>query len=147
MKKASSELLLLDVNCLLALAWPTHQFHESATRRLERSRVQWATCALTQLGFIRLSSNPSVVGMRRSPTEAVSLLRQMVEDSQHIYLESLPAPTSEPAARAFESILGSQQVTDSYLVAVADRYDATLVTFDTRVAAMPSSPTRVEVLV
>lgn len=71
----------------------------------------------------------------------------MVEDSQHIYLESLPAPTSEPAARAFESILGSQQVTDSYLVAVAERYDATLVTFDTRIAAMPSSPTRVEVLV
>ena len=38
MKKESSKLLLLDVNVLLALAWPNHQFHATATRRLERSR-------------------------------------------------------------------------------------------------------------
>jgi hypothetical protein len=35
MKRVHSELLLLDVNVLLALAWPNHQFHAAATHRLE----------------------------------------------------------------------------------------------------------------
>ena len=51
---ASSEArpLLLDVNALLALAWPNHQFHTAVLTRLEQQPVpRWATCALTQLGF------------------------------------------------------------------------------------------------
>ena len=61
MKKESSSLYLLDANVLLALAWPNHQFHAAATRAMGRSRGRWATCALTQLGFIRLSSNPAAI--------------------------------------------------------------------------------------
>jgi predicted nucleic acid-binding protein len=38
MKKATSELLLLDVNVLLAMAWPNHQFHRAVIKRLESSR-------------------------------------------------------------------------------------------------------------
>ena len=53
MRKGSSEQpkgpLLLDVNVLLALAWPNHQFHVAAIERLERKKERWATCALTQL--------------------------------------------------------------------------------------------------
>jgi predicted nucleic acid-binding protein len=60
MKTESSSLLLLDVNVLLALAWPNHQFHAAALRELQPRRGRWATCALTQLGFIRLSSNPAL---------------------------------------------------------------------------------------
>ncbi len=66
MKKASSDLLLLDVNVLLALAWPNHQFHAAAIAALS-SRARWATCALTQLGFIRLSSNPAAIATAKSP--------------------------------------------------------------------------------
>jgi uncharacterized protein len=139
MKKASSELLLLDLNCLVALAWPTHQFHGAAVRRLERVRGQWATCALTQLGFIRLSSNPTVVGVRKNPAEATALLCALVDDPQHLYLESLPSPAREPAARAFQGILGTQQVNDAYLTALAERYGATLLTFDIRIRAMVGS--------
>jgi uncharacterized protein len=134
------------VNCLLALAWPTHQFHVTATRRLEKNPGRWATCALTQLGFIRLSSNSSVVGVRKSPGEAAALLRALVGDPAHTYLATLAEPAGEPNARVFGSILGSQQVTDAYLVAVAARYGATLVTFDTRIAALDSELGMVEVL-
>jgi uncharacterized protein len=77
MKKTSSDLLLLDVNVLLAIAWPNHQFHEAATALLS-SRNRWATCALTQLGFIRLSSNPAAVATGRSPREAAGLLARLV---------------------------------------------------------------------
>ncbi|HZT29574.1 MAG TPA: hypothetical protein VFA33_06825 [Bryobacteraceae bacterium] len=45
MKKASPD-LLLDVNVLLAIAWPNHQFHLTAIAALS-SQNRWATCALT----------------------------------------------------------------------------------------------------
>src|SRR5689334_5380849 len=118
MKKASSDLLLLDVNVLLAIAWPNHQFHRAAIAALSSQR-RWATCALTQLGFIRLSSNPSVVATARSPHEAAGLLAQLVADSLHIYVDSLPAPVSEGWQDAFATVLGHQQVTDAYLLRLA----------------------------
>src|SRR5690349_895564 len=105
MKKASSDLLLLDVNVLLAIAWPNHQFHAAAIRALSGQR-RWATCALTQLGFIRLSSNPAAVATAKRPSEAVALLTRLVADSLHVYLESLPAPASQDCQDAFAKILG-----------------------------------------
>ncbi|MBL8175293.1 MAG: hypothetical protein JNK48_11535 [Bryobacterales bacterium] len=66
MKKASSDLLLLDVNVLLAIAWPNHQFHRAAVKAVS-ARNRWATCALTQLGFIRLSSIPVVLAGSEKP--------------------------------------------------------------------------------
>ena len=90
MKKGSSNLLLLDVNVLIGLAWPNHQFHAIAVRTLASSTDRWATCALTQLGFIRLSSNPVVSPAAKSPSEAAALLEAMTGDSLHVYLESLP---------------------------------------------------------
>ena len=51
---------LLDVNVLLALAWPNHQHHAASHRWFRREAGNgWAICALTQLAFIRLSSNPA----------------------------------------------------------------------------------------
>ncbi len=147
MKKDSSDLVLLDVNVLLALAWPNHQFHTAATRRLESGKGKWATCALTELGFVRLSSNKSVVGISKSPIEAGILLAAMVKDSSHVYLESLPSPVSEPFLRSLEEILGSTQVTDAYLLALALRNRAVLLTFDTRIAALSGVARAVEVLI
>lgn len=146
MKKASSETLLLDVNVLLALAWPNHQFHAAATRRLQRSKGRWATCALTELGFIRLSSNPAVVGVTKSPWEAASLLALLVNDTRHFYLDLLPSPAAEAFLHDFERILGSKQVTDAYLVTLAGQHQAKLVTFDSRLAALAPSNPMIEVL-
>ena len=41
MKKGSSNLLLLDLNVLLAVAWPNHQFHVAALRALEAPTDRW----------------------------------------------------------------------------------------------------------
>ena len=76
--------LLLDTNALLALARPNRQFHGLVVTHLEREPVApWATCALTQLGFLRLSSNPSVVGRRKTPAESVAMLTALTQDGQH----------------------------------------------------------------
>ncbi len=145
MKKASSDLLLPDVNVLLAIAWPNHQFHSAALTALS-SPARWATCALTQLGFIRLSSNPAAIATARSPREAAGLLARLVADSLHIYLDSLPAPASERWRDAFAELLGHRQVMDAYLLRLAAASNAVLVTFDRRLESVAGGQARVTVL-
>lgn len=145
MKTASSDLLLLDVNVLLAIAWPNHQFHAAANAALS-SGNHWATCALTQLGFIRLSSNPAAVATATNPQEAAGLLAHLVADSLHVYLDELPAPASDEWRNAFGTLLGHRQVTDAYLLRLAAAYDAVLVTFDHRLQSLASGKTTVNVL-
>ena len=143
---ASSEqsCLLLDVNALMALAWPNHQHHRAVVARLDRQpSPEWATCALTQLGFVRLSSNPTVVGVRRTPAQALNLLGDLVADLQHRYLTPLPALPD--VTRHFHHLLGHQQVTDAYLLAVAAAHKAVLLTLDRRLTP-PAGGADVEVI-
>jgi len=137
MKKAASdrETLLLDVNALLALGWANHQFHAAVLERLDRKPPPlWATCALTQLGFVRLSSNPAAVGTHKSPAEALDLLTALVADPLHVFVGALP-PAGDVAG-GFSRILGHRQVTDAYLGGLARSCGARLLTFDRRLAAV-----------
>ena len=143
MKKDSSNLVLLDVNVLLALAWPNHQFHAAAVRAIETKRSRWATCALTQLGFIRLSSNPSVIPGGKSPAECAALLEAMVSDPLHVYFDRLPSVTGSTMNRG---LLGHNQVTDAYLLHLAHGHDAVFMTFDKRLLSLAAAGQRVEVL-
>ena len=127
MASSESRPLLLDVNALLALAWPNHQFHRTVPSRLERRPApEWATCALTQLGFVRLSSNPAVV-----------------RDRGHRYVERLP-PLGQ-ADKYFRRLLGHRQVTDAYLLAVAATNNAVLLTLDRRLTPHAAARPHVEV--
>ncbi|HTS62261.1 MAG TPA: TA system VapC family ribonuclease toxin [Candidatus Acidoferrales bacterium] len=143
MKKESSNLRLLDVNVLLALAWPNHQFHAAVVRAMQRNRNRWATCALTQLGFIRLSSNPVALPGAKSPAECAALLEVMVSDPSHVYLNRLPPAAGHPS---FARLLGHNQVTDAYLLLLARRHNAIFVTFDTRLRSLASKDQQVEIL-
>lgn len=146
MRKASSRTLLLDVNVLLALAWPHHPFHSLARKRLEVHNGRWSTCALTELGFLRLSLNPAIVNLRLAPAEAADMLAAIVTDRRHVYLGSLPSPVAPPHRVLFTKILGYRQVTDVYLLGLAKQARATLVTFDSRMKELAHGPDNVEVL-
>jgi predicted nucleic acid-binding protein len=51
---------LLDVNLLLALTDPMHIHHQSAHGWfVEKGRQAWASCPLTENGFIRIASHPN----------------------------------------------------------------------------------------
>jgi uncharacterized protein len=143
MKKDSSKLILLDVNVLLALAWPNHQFHAAAVRALQTKPSRWATCALTQLGFLRLSSNPAVIPGAKSPGECAALLDAMVSDPLHVYFDRLPSLTGR---MIFRNLLGHHQVTDAYLLHLAHSHDAVFMTFDRRLLSLAAEGQRVEVL-
>lgn len=133
------------MNVLLALAWPTHQFHGAATARLEReANRRWATCALTELGFVRISCNAGIMGLQQSPSAALVVLEALTADRQHVYLDGLPPLAS--AGGLLERIVGHQQVTDAYLLAVAKARSATLLTFDSRLHAIDPDGRDVETL-
>lgn len=127
---------------LLALAWLNHQFHAAAVRRMERSTGRWATCALTQLSFIRLSSNPAAFPSATTPAEA-ALLAEVVADSQHVLVDTLPPAVS---FNMWGKILGHQQMTDAYLLMVAKAAGTSLLTFDQRLRLLAGSEGRVETL-
>ncbi|MGH9416941.1 MAG: hypothetical protein ACRD01_09960 [Terriglobales bacterium] len=88
--KKPTDPLLLDINVLLALAWPNHQFHALACRRMQ-SAAHWTTCALTQLAFVRLLITSAVVGVAKPAGEALAVLAAMVNGPQHVYWSRLPA--------------------------------------------------------
>jgi toxin-antitoxin system PIN domain toxin len=139
---------LLDVNVLVALAWPNHIHHDRALRWFgQHYRQGWATCPLTESGFVRVSSNRRAIPEAKSVLEAVIQLRRMTAldghefwtDDQSIARSDLFAP---------EKILGYRQVTDAHLVALAIRHGGRLASFDRGVAdIVPSHRAAAEVLV
>jgi toxin-antitoxin system PIN domain toxin len=134
---------LLDTNVLLALAWPNHQHHAQAHAWFAaQAKKGWATCAFTQLGFIRLSSNPAYTANAVSPHEAATLLRRWTRLKGHHFWSSPVADNPAIYARA----LGHQQVNDAWLVEVARRNSGRLVTLDTRLPVHSLEPGTVEVI-
>ena len=121
---------LLDVNVLIALAWPNHLHHELVTRWFRRQqRNGWATCSVSQSGFVRVSSNSRILPGAKSPGEALSLLRELVALPHHHFLpDEVSLATSELINP--QRIMGHRQVTDAHLLAVALSNDAQLATLD-----------------
>jgi len=139
---------LLDTNVLVALAWPNHVHHEMAHRWFGRHQPGgWATCPLTQSGFVRVSSNKGVVPEARTPREAIELLRQILElPHHHFWADDVSLPASEFVAP--ERLVGYRQVTDAHLLAVALRHNGRLATLDRGIRGIvPASQRPDEVVV
>lgn len=137
------KLALLDTNVLLALAWPNHQHHAQAHAWFAAAaRRGWATCAFTQLAFIRLSSNPAYTADAVSPQDAATLLQQWTRLKTHRFWDSPEADNPAVYVRA----IGHQQVNDAWLVEVARRHSGRLVTLDTRLPAHAPEDGLVEVI-
>jgi len=123
---------LLDVNVLIALIDPAHVQHDDAHAWFNQiGRKSWATRPLTVNGVMR------IVGHQRypnSPGTPAAVARWMVE------LCALPGHVfwsddiSLLDAEKFDlaRLLGSAQVTDSYLLALACAHGGQLATFDRR---------------
>lgn len=135
--------VLLDTNVLLALAWPNHQHHGQAHAWFAaHSKKGWATCAFTQLSFIRLSANPAYTSSAVSPRDAAALLQQWTRLKTHRFWLSPTADDPATYARA----IGHQQVNDAWLVEVARKNKGRLLSLDTRVPIHAVEAGLVEVL-
>lgn len=120
---------LLDINVLLALMNEEHLQHRHALGWWASHATDgWASCPLTQNGFVRISTQASYAG-RRTPGEAFDQLIRQLSFSNH---EFWPDDISVADAEWFDHsrILGPRQITDVYLLGLAVRNGGRLVTFD-----------------
>jgi toxin-antitoxin system PIN domain toxin len=127
---------LLDVNLLIALFWPPHEAHSKVQRWFARnSHHPWATCAITQAGFVRIVSNPSFARNAVSPQDALVVLRAGLEHPSHQFW---PDDIDFPCALSYlaRPLRGHQQVTDAYLLGLAIQKKGRLVTLDSGILSV-----------
>ena len=130
---------LLDTNVLIALLWPSHAQHDRAVNWFRRHRGKgWATCPLTESGFVRVVSNPAFSRDAVTPREAAGVLAANAAAKDHSFW---PDELAFPEAAAFAGVrlVGHQQVTDAYLLGLAIRRSGMLATLDERIAALTES--------
>lgn len=121
---------LLDVNVLVALAWPNHVHHDIARDWFQQQGSDgWATCSITQIGFVRVSSNAHAIGPAKTPREALDFLGLLTRAEGHqFWQDDVEIADSKLLAR--DQLVGYRQVTDAQLLALALRHDGTLATLD-----------------
>ena len=124
---------LLDVNALVALAWDSHVHHEAVRAWFAaKSGEGWATCPVTESGFVRVSSNPKVLPSSIGVEAARGVLSALRGVGDHSFLINDVSLTDAD----IPPIVGYRQVTDAQLLTLARRHDTRLVTFDAGVATL-----------
>jgi toxin-antitoxin system PIN domain toxin len=118
---------LLDVNALVALAWDSH-VHHAAIRDWFAANGSggWATCPITERGFVRISSNPKALPAAIDVAAARGVLAALRAAPGHRFLPDEVSIVDPDVPR----ITGHRQVTDAHLLTLARRSDMRLVTFD-----------------
>ena len=128
-----SRIALLDVNVLLALSNPKHTHHEIAHDWFADHHARgWATCAVTQNGFIRVLSNTSARAGTFRPAEVIDLLRRFCSAKEHVFWPGAVSLTDSTLFNA-SLIRGYRQVSDVYLLGLAKKMGGYLVTFDSNI--------------
>lgn len=124
---------LLDVNALVALAWDSH-VHHAAMRAwfAANASTGWATCPITESGFVRVSSNPIVLPSAIGIDAARGVLSALRAHPGHQFLTDDVSMSD----RDVPAIAGYRQVTDAHLLALSRRHGVRLVTFDASILAI-----------
>lgn len=139
---------LLDVNVLIALLDPGHVQHDTAHDWFSRVGGEaWATCPLTENGVLRIIGNARYPNTLNTPAAVAPLVAQLRAHPGHRFWPddvSLMDTQHVDASR----LLASDQVTDTYLLALARAHDGKLATFDRRlvVDAVPDGARYLELL-
>ena len=121
---------LLDVNLLVALFDPDHVHHELAHDWFADNHASgWATCAVTENGFVRVLANPGYGAGISRPAELVHRLHLFCASGHHVFwADSISLQDKKIFNPAF--IRGHRQVSDVYLLGLAKKMGGCLATFD-----------------
>jgi len=134
---------LLDINVLIALLDRDHLHHGRAWAWFEGNIGQgWASCPLTENGCIRVMSQPGYPNAL--PAAAVAERLTAATATRHHAFWPDAVSMLDAGRIAWNAVLGSRQVTDAYLLALATQQGGRLVTLDRSIPlkAVPGSKTR-----
>lgn len=116
----SSPLVLPDVNLLLAWGWRSHPDHQRCRSWID-DLSGFATCAITELGFLRVSMSPAY---RASYQDASRVLQSLT------YLQTASFLNCDLPVSRIASISNHKDTTDCYLVELARKHSLQLATLD-----------------
>jgi toxin-antitoxin system PIN domain toxin len=125
-----SRTALLDVNVLVALFDPDHVHHEIAHDWFaDEGRAGWATCPVTENGFLRVVGNPAYGAGMLWPGDLIERLHAFCRSGRHVFW---PDAVSFRNTRLFNTavIRSPRQLTDIYLLGLARYMKGRLATFD-----------------
>jgi uncharacterized protein len=125
---------LLDINVLIARQDADHENHERAAHWWhEHAADGWATCPITETGFVRILGQPSYPGWPGTTERASAALRRLIAAVPgHRFLPdeiSLLDPSILPSLQA----VSPRALTDLYLLALAVHHGVVFVTLDARI--------------
>ncbi len=127
---------LLDVNVWVALLDEAHVFHAQALAFIERRNVRIATCPLVENGVVRVLNLPAYSAF--GPVGFERVARKLAETcaavDHEFWFDDLSLRT--PGMVDWPRVLGHDQITDLYLLALAVAHDGCLVTLDHRVSTV-----------
>ena len=125
---------LLDVSVLIPLLQKNHiHFDRTHEWWLANRAEGWASCPLTQNGFLRIVpqlrfSEPMTV------SDALDLLLDLIAATDHAFWPDDISLLDEGLIDR-SRVLGPKQLTDIYLLALAVKHGGRLVTFDRTIPA------------
>jgi uncharacterized protein len=120
---------LFDVNVLIALLDSDHIGHTAATAWLgAQLQYGWASCPITENGTARIMASPGYV----NPLPVAAILERLASAKATEHHRFWPDDVSLTDTQVFKhtELLGSKQITDRYLLALAVRNEGRFVTFD-----------------
>lgn len=125
-----SRVALVDVNVLVALFDPDHVHHEAAHDWFaQEGRAAWATCPITEAGFVRVLSSPAYAGTVSRANDLAQRLRRFCASGGHVFWPD-GVSLLDPAVFDLSRVAGHRQLTDVYLLGLAHTHRGRLVTFD-----------------
>jgi toxin-antitoxin system PIN domain toxin len=120
---------LLDVSVLLALFDPVHIHHRRAMTWWSGDRADgWASCAITQNGFLRIASQPTYSNPFPLPKAMATLQAQIAKSDHTFWPDNISL--LDGSLIDHSRVLGPRQLTDIYLLALAVHNGGRLVTID-----------------
>lgn len=123
---------------LIALAWPSHVHHDKAQAWFsENASSGWATCPMTQCGFVRISSNKKIIPEAVTPKEALALIRDVLKHKAHTFWADDIGILDDHIPS--QLLVGHRQIIDVYLLGLAIRQGGRLVTLDGGLSALLST--------
>ena len=121
---------LLDVSVLIALIDRTHVHHPSAVDWFDSlGQDLWATCPITENGLVRILGSRRYRNSPGNPAIVGKLLNELVALPGHVFWAD-DVSLRDSTKFDFSRLQTASQVTDSYLLALAQAHGGKLATLD-----------------
>lgn len=121
----------MDVNVLIGLVNPKHVHHQIVKKWFSNIGADtWVTCPITELGFVRIVSNPSFESEYDRPIQASNYLDLLKKrfDNHEFWADTISL--TEENIIDVPCIISWKHLTDAYLLGIAYKNNGKLVTLD-----------------